>query len=76
MKPSEPGAMQDLIAARVPGRSLPGPLYVSQQAFDPDPDAIFGRHWVFAYEPGPYAPNEGQVEAFAAWYTGRLRARA
>jgi phenylpropionate dioxygenase-like ring-hydroxylating dioxygenase large terminal subunit len=197
--------MQDLIAARIPGRPLPGPLYTSQQAFDLDLDAIFGprafrnvcRHrgarlltersgsvrgsivcgyhrWTYGtdgtlrhaesqpasfdktagassrwrttgsattatgtvpssrlghlslhvqpnswfhflsdhavtfavlpvapdrtllrttneqdavlaarahrgvsdpgYEPGPYAPNEGQVEAFVAWYTGRLRA--
>lgn len=27
-----------------------------------------------AYEPGPYAPNEYQVEAFAAWYINGLRA--
>ena len=26
-----------------------------------------------AYEPGPYAPNEGQVEAFVNWYIVRLR---
>jgi glycine betaine monooxygenase A len=29
-----------------------------------------------AYEPGPYAPNEGQVDAFVNWYAGRLRAFA
>jgi Rieske 2Fe-2S family protein len=29
-----------------------------------------------AYEPGPYAPTEGQVEAFVNWYAGRLRAHA
>ncbi|GAA4363140.1 aromatic ring-hydroxylating oxygenase subunit alpha [Paeniglutamicibacter cryotolerans] len=27
-----------------------------------------------AYEPGPYAPNEYQVEAFCSWYANRLRA--
>lgn len=27
-----------------------------------------------AYEPGPYAPTESHVEAFCAWYIGRLRA--
>lgn len=26
-----------------------------------------------AYEPGPYAPTEYQVEAFCAWYIARLR---
>ena len=26
-----------------------------------------------AYEPGPYAPNEGQVEAFVNWHIVRLR---
>lgn len=26
-----------------------------------------------AYEPGPYAPNEYQVEGFCAWYVDRLR---
>ncbi|SDZ47234.1 Rieske 2Fe-2S family protein [Saccharopolyspora shandongensis] len=26
-----------------------------------------------AYEPGPYAPTEYQVEAFCNWYIGRLR---
>ena len=25
-----------------------------------------------AYEPGPYSPNENQVEKFIAWYIGRL----
>jgi len=44
--------MHELVAARIPGRPLPGPLYVSQQAFDLDLDAIFGRHWIFvASEP-------------------------
>ena len=61
--------MHDLIAARVPGRPLPGPLYVSQQAFDLDLDAIFARHWIFAA-----SEPEGQVDAFVTWYTGRLRA--
>jgi Rieske 2Fe-2S family protein len=27
-----------------------------------------------AYQPGPYAPNEYQVDAFCSWYIGRLRA--
>lgn len=27
-----------------------------------------------AYEPGPYAPSEYQVEAFCSWYLARLRA--
>lgn len=27
-----------------------------------------------AYQPGPYAPNEYQVEAFCSWYINRLRA--
>ena len=26
-----------------------------------------------AYEPGPYAPTEYQVEAFVSWYVARLR---
>jgi hypothetical protein len=25
-----------------------------------------------AYEPGPYLPNENQVEKFIDWYIGRL----
>jgi Rieske 2Fe-2S family protein len=25
-----------------------------------------------AYEPGPYAPSEWQVEKFCRWYAGRL----
>jgi Rieske 2Fe-2S family protein len=28
-----------------------------------------------AYEPGPYAPTEGDVEAFCNWYITRLRAQ-
>jgi Rieske 2Fe-2S family protein len=27
-----------------------------------------------AYEPGPYSPNENQVEKFIDWYIGRLDA--
>ncbi|SRR6266516_7867147 len=51
--------MQDLITARVPGRPLPGPFYVSQQAFDLDLDAIFARHWIFvASEPEIPAPGD------------------
>ncbi|HET7326391.1 MAG TPA: aromatic ring-hydroxylating dioxygenase subunit alpha [Nocardioidaceae bacterium] len=26
-----------------------------------------------AYEPGPYAPSEGQVDAFVTWYVNRVR---
>jgi len=26
------------------------------------------------YEPGPYAPNENQLEKFIDWYLGRLSA--
>jgi Rieske 2Fe-2S family protein len=59
MKPREPGTVQDLIAGRVPGRSLPGPLYVSPEAFDLDLDAIFARHWIFvASEPEIPAPGD------------------
>ena len=55
----EPITMHELVAARIPGRPLPGPLYVSQQAFDLDLDAIFGRHWIFvASEPEIPAPGD------------------
>ena len=50
--------MQDLIAARIPGRPLPGPLYTSQQAFDLDIDAIFARHWIFVASE-PEIPRRG-----------------
>jgi glycine betaine catabolism A len=51
--------MHELIAARVPGRPLPGALYASQQAFDLDLDTIFGRHWIFvASEPEIPAPGD------------------
>jgi Rieske 2Fe-2S family protein len=55
----EPITMHELAAARIPGRPLPGPLYTSQQAFDLDLDAIFGRHWIFAAsEPEIPAPGD------------------
>ncbi|QNK81824.1 SRPBCC family protein [Nakamurella sp. PAMC28650] len=41
-----------LIATRIPGRSLPGDLYASTEAFDLDLDAVFYRSWIFvAVEP-------------------------
>jgi glycine betaine catabolism A len=52
--------MQELIADRVADWSLPGPFYASQQAFDLDMEAIFGKHWLFVAsepeipEPGDY----------------------
>ena len=50
--------MHELVAARIPGRPLPGPLYTSQQAFDLDLDAIFGRHWIFVASE-PEIPRRG-----------------
>lgn len=41
-----------LIAGRIPGRSLPGELYVSPDALDTDLEAVFYRSWIFvAVEP-------------------------
>ena len=57
----EPITMHELVAARIPGRPLPGPLYVSQQAFDLDLDAIFGRHWIFV-------PSEPEIPAPASCF--------
>ena len=52
--------MQDLIASREPGWSLPAPFYASQECFDLDLEVIFGKHWLFVAsepeipEPGDY----------------------
>jgi Rieske 2Fe-2S family protein len=40
--------LRDLLRARRPGHSLPQALYTSQEAFDFDRQAIFGRTWVLA----------------------------
>ncbi len=50
----------DLVARRRPGFSLAAPFYTSQEFFDLDLEAIFGRHWLFCAtegelaEPGDY----------------------
>ena len=48
------------MAYRTPGHSLPGPLYASDEAYQTDLDAVFGRSWLFVAtepeiaEPGDY----------------------
>ncbi|WP_020667694.1 aromatic ring-hydroxylating oxygenase subunit alpha [Amycolatopsis nigrescens] len=52
--------LDDLVARRVPGRSLDAPFYTSREVFDRDIDAIWARHWIFVAtegelpEPGDY----------------------
>ena len=49
-----------LLRARLPGHTLPAPLYVTEAAHEADLDLIFGRHWLFVAsapelpEPGDY----------------------
>jgi Rieske 2Fe-2S family protein len=49
-----------LAARRPEGYSLEAPFYTSQEVYDLDMDAIFGRHWLFVAteaelaEPGDY----------------------
>ncbi len=40
--------MQQLLAARRPGFSLPGPFYTSLEVFEADLDAVFAADWIFA----------------------------
>jgi len=40
--------MQQLLAARRPGFSLPGAFYTSAEVFQADLDAVFAADWVFA----------------------------
>jgi len=52
--------LRELIARRRPGYSLEAPFYQSQEVFDLDMAAIFGKHWIYAGvepdipEPGDY----------------------
>ena len=39
--------LQELIASRTPGHTLPAPFYLSEEVFDQDVARIFGRHWIF-----------------------------
>jgi Rieske 2Fe-2S family protein len=53
-------AVRELIARRKPGRSLDAPFYLSEEIFELDMAAIFGRHWIHVGvepdvpEPGDY----------------------
>jgi glycine betaine catabolism A len=40
--------LQELIASRKPGYTLPAPFYLSQDVFEQDVARIFGRYWIFA----------------------------
>ena len=40
-------SLQDLIASRKPGYTLPAPFYLSQEVFEQDVARIFGRYWIF-----------------------------
>ncbi|HEY0883885.1 MAG TPA: aromatic ring-hydroxylating dioxygenase subunit alpha, partial [Ramlibacter sp.] len=40
-------AVRELIAGRRAGHSLDAPFYTSQEMFDLDMEAIFGRHWIY-----------------------------
>ncbi|NMF87315.1 aromatic ring-hydroxylating oxygenase subunit alpha [Aromatoleum petrolei] len=52
--------VRELLAARRPGHSLDAQFYASQEIFDLDMEAIFGRHWIYVGvepdipEPGDY----------------------
>lgn len=44
----DPALMQQLLAARRPGFSLPGPFYTDPAVFQADLDAVFATDWIFA----------------------------
>lgn len=44
----DPALMQQLLAARRPGLSLPGPFYNDPAVFQADLDAVFAADWIFA----------------------------
>lgn len=52
--------MRTLVEARTTGTSLPAPFYVSNEAFQLDVEAVFGKEWIFVgsvaeiREPGDY----------------------
>ncbi len=55
-----PTRLRDLVARRIPWRSLEAPFYTDPDVFALDIEAIFGRSWIFAAaeaeipEPGDY----------------------
>lgn len=64
IRPQNDVAIRRLIAERQPGHSLPASFYTSDEVFNLDLDAIFGKHWIFVAsvaeirEPGDYVTIE------------------
>lgn len=52
-------ALENLVAQRKPGYSLPAPFYLSREIFDADVAWIFGRYWIFVGVE-PEIPKPGQ----------------
>lgn len=58
--PASAPDIAEMVARRAVGYSLEAPFYTSQEVYDLDLDAIFGKHWLFACteaelaEPGDY----------------------
>lgn len=54
-----PEEVRALVARRQPGYSLEAPFYLSQEIFELDMQAIFGRHWIqVAVEPDIPEPGD------------------
>ncbi|MDV7240574.1 MULTISPECIES: aromatic ring-hydroxylating dioxygenase subunit alpha [Rhodococcus] len=64
IRPQNDAAIRRLVGERMAGHSLPADFYTSDEIFNLDLDAIFGRQWIFVAseaeirEPGDYVTIE------------------
>jgi Rieske 2Fe-2S family protein len=64
----------DVKSTRTPGHSLPGPLYTSDEAYQNDLAAVFGRSWLFvATEPEIAEPGDYVTVAVGRWSVVLIR---
>src|SRR5947208_185135 len=50
--------LEELIASRRPGYTLPAPFYLSPEVFEQDIARIFGRYWIYVGVEPEIAPPE------------------